>query len=567
MKEIFILLRPRLLSFKPRRGSPRRGLKMLFGVFGLSFWGGLFLLFFRVLRYLHAVEGFGDLLAFKLLSMILITFFFLLLFSAVLATLNHLYLSKDLPLLHSMPVFKETLYLSRWVESTFDSSWMILVYSLPVFIAYGVVYGGGAGYYLAVGLNLIPFCAIASSLSALLVLISAKVLPAGRLRNLFLFFGLMAVLLLVIVFRLIRPEQFVNPESFATLLLYLRTLETPSSPLLPTTWMWEAVRGALLGSWEEVWFNTALSWSCALSGVFLSTWIAGSLYFGGFSKSLSGRGGSPTYPSRLGRGMAILLRPLPRSVRAFAEKEVKTFFRDQSQWSQIFLILGVIVIYLYNFSVLPLEKSSLPIDSLRNVLAFLNMGLAAFVLSAISVRFVFPAVSLEREAFWIVRSSPLSIRSFLWIKVCVYGAPLLFLAEALIVISNLLLQVNPLMMTLSVITLFLVVPGIVAMGVGLGAMYADFQSESPARFATSLGGLIFMTLCSGFIAVVIVLEAGPVWRLLMAGLGWESLTLDQWAWMAGSLVCVLGLSGMATWIPIRKGERRLLEEGINPRGP
>jgi ABC-2 type transport system permease protein len=34
------------------------------------------------------------------------------------------------------------------------------------------------------------------------------------------------------------------------------------------------------------------------------------------------------------------------------------------------------------------------------------MGLAAFVLSAIAARFVFPAVSMESEAFWIILAAP-----------------------------------------------------------------------------------------------------------------------------------------------------------------
>ena len=122
---------------------------------------------------------------------------------------------------------------------------------------------------------------------------------------------------------------------------------------------------------------------------------------------------------------------LPRPARAFAVKEIKTFFRDKSQWSQIFLVVGLIAIYLYNFSVFPLEKGMLKMEYLQNLLSFLNMALAAFVLTAVSARFVFPAVSIEGDAFWIVKSSPVTLRGFLWIKFLVYFLPLLFLSELL----------------------------------------------------------------------------------------------------------------------------------------
>lgn len=527
---------------------------------GLSFWGAMFVIFYRVLRYFQSAEGFGDILAFKLLSMTLITFFSLLIFSAILTSLAKLYLAKDLSLVHSMPVSREKLFLARWMESTFDSSWMVFIYSLPVFLSYAIVYKAGGFYYAMAGLNLLPFCLIASSLSAIIVMISAVVLPAGRIRSVFVFLGLLLALLLILSFRLIRPEKFVNPESFTSLILYLKTLESPSSPILPTTWFSDALKASLAGSWRNALFHTALSWSGALTLIFISAWISGAIYFKGLSKSQTSAGKLFSFTGWKKLGYAYLLNCLSRPVRAFVEKEIKTFFRDQTQWSQIFLVMGLIVIYLYNFSVLPLERSAIRLEYLQNLLSFLNMGLAAFVLSAISARFVFPAVSLEGEAFWIVRSSPLSIRTFLWIKFFVYFIPILLLSELLIVSTNILLNVTPFMMFLSVLTVFFMVPGIVAMGIGLGAIYPDFKSESPTQSVTSLGGLIYMTLCMGFIAAVVVLEAGPVYSIFMSGIHRGSLTWFQWAWIVVSFAIVLGLCIAAVLIPIRKGEKRILQE-------
>ena len=42
--------------------------------------------------------------------------------------------------------------------------------------------------------------------------------------------------------------------------------------------------------------------------------------------------------------------------------------------------------------------------------------MAAFVTAAVAVRFVFPAVSAEGPAFWIVRTAPVRMSSFLWSK-------------------------------------------------------------------------------------------------------------------------------------------------------
>jgi ABC-2 type transport system permease protein len=238
-------------------------------------------------------------------------------------------------------------------------------------------------------------------------------------------------------------------------------------------------------------------------------------------------------------------------------KEIKTFFRDQTQWPQIFLIVALIAVYLYNFSVLPFSKSPIGTIYLQNLFSFLNMGLATFVLTAVAARFVYPAVSIEGEAFWIVRSSPIQIQTLLWIKFAVYYVPLLLLAEILIVVSNILLHVTPFMMVLSVTTVFFMVPGIVSMGVGFGAAYPDFQSENPAQSVTSFGGLLFMIICAGFIAAIIVLEAGPVYSIFMAGIRRVSLSPLQWIWLAGSFSLVLLLCILALIVPMRWGGRCL----------
>jgi ABC-2 type transport system permease protein len=561
MNEILALLKPRLWSFKnggtSKDAKNRKSKVFLFGAVGLTFWAGIFAIFYRVLVYFQGVEGFGDILARKLLSMVLLTLFSLLIFSSIITVLTKLYLSKDLVLVHSLPVSAEKIFLARWFESTIDSSWMVIVYSLPVFLSYGIVYKAGFFFYATVCLTIVPLCLIASCISALAVVLVAVILPAGRLRTVFVFLGFVLFLILIFAFRLMRPERLVNPDAFSSLVLYFRSLETPGSPFLPTTWIFDSIHGAMTGSMGSALFDLVLAWVCAGSLIFVATWISGSAYFSGFSKA-------QTTPERLfakrGKrksGWEYVLNFLSGPSRAYAVKEIKTFLRDQTQWPQLFLIIALIVVYLYNFSVLPLGKSPIRTVYLQNIFSFLNMGLATFVLTAVAARFVYPAVSIEGEAFWIVRSSPIQIRSFLWIKFFIYYIPLLILTETLIVASNMLLHVTPFMMALSVTTVFFMVPGIVSMGIGFGAAYPDFKSENPAQSVTSFGGLLFMILCAGFIAVVIILEAGPVYSVFMADFRGVSLTALQWIWLIGSFSLVLVLCILAVVLPMRWGERRL----------
>lgn len=561
MKTIFILLRPRLLSFfnnyRPGKNNKSWIRLFMFGSVGAVFWAGTFIMFYRVLLYFQSVQDFGNILAMKLLSMIIITFFALLLFSSIINSLSNFYLSRDLPLLHSMPVDARTIFMSRFLLSVFDSSWMVVAFSLPAFLSYGLIYKAGALFYFITFIAVIVMCLIATAISSIVVMAGAIALPAGKIRTLFVIMGVGLAVLLTVALRMIRPEQLVNPDSFASVVTYLNSLQTANSPFLPTTWITDVIMSAINGNIQNSLFNLALAASGAFTLIFFNESLARAAYFYGFSQA-------QTTPKRLftpvnfqGWDWEHLLNFLSRQARAFAVKEVRTFFRDSTQWPQLFLIGALIVVYLYNFSVLPLDKSPMKTVYLQNVFSFLNMGLAAFVLSAIAARFVYPAVSMEGEAFWIIQAAPVSIKTFLWIKFFLYYVPLIFLTEILVVASNYLLGVTPFMMILSAATIFFLVPAVVAMAIGLGAIYPDFKSENPALSVTSFGGLLFMLCCFGLIILVIILEAGPVYYIFMATLHNQSFSVLKIVWTIISFTLALFLCAVATLYPMHLGEKSL----------
>ena len=526
---------------------------MLISTIGSIFWAGLFAVSLRVLSYFKGIEDIGDILALKLLSMMLITSFVLLIFSSILTSLSKLYLSRDLLLVHSLPVSSHKIFTARWIDSTVDSAWMVIIYTLPVFISYGIVYGAGFFFYLDIFLILMSLSITASALSSILVMFAVIVVPANRMRSVFVFISLFFFVVLYIAIRFLKPELLVDPEIFDSVLVYITALKTPSSPFLPTTWAFDSIKAVLSGSVADGMFHAVISLSFTGTLVFVVIIMADSIYFKGFSKTQSAQ-------VRLIKQSSIgsnLFKFLPGQVRALAVKEIKTFFRDQTQWSQLFLIAALVVIYIYNFNALPIEKSPIKTIYLQNLLSFLNMGLALFVLTAITGRFAYPAVSSEKNAFWIVKSAPGTIKKFLWVKFFIYYFPLLILAEILIIFTNILLNVTAFMMILSIVTVFFLVPGIVAMGIGLGAAYPDFKAENPTQTVTSFGGLVFMILCAGYIGIVIVIEAGPVYSILMADINGQPLSILKWVWITVSFSIAFTLSILAIILPMNFGEKKL----------
>jgi ABC-2 type transport system permease protein len=562
---MLLLLIPRYYAIKNRltRLAPGDGLKTtVLGLLGLGFWAFLFGISFKVLTYFRTIEGLGDLLALRLISMVLLTFFSILVFSNIVTSLSTFYLSGELDILHSVPIRIETIFRAKFVETIIDSSWITLIYGLPVFIAYGMVFKAPLLYYLGLLLTIIPFLIIPAGIGILMTMLLVNAFPARRAKDVLVLLSLVFFMVLYILLRMLRPEKLVDPDTFPSLVQYLTALRAPVSPLLPSFWATETLSPLLRRIKGDAVFYLLMLWSTAGASIVIGEWVCSRIYYTGWSRSQEGKK-SPISRSLLADAFfRFIVLPFRGKMRAIILKDIKLFFRDTSQWSQLFLIFALMVVYIYSFKLLPLERAAMPSFFLQNLISFLNLGMVGFVTASVAVRFVFPAVSLEGTAFWIIRSSPLLLGDFLWAKFWSSLLPLLVLSEILIVLSNTLLRVTPFMMWLGVITVFLMTFGITALGVGLGAVFPRFKHENVAQIPTGFGGIVYMLLTLLFIGVVITLEAWPVYRIFTAQTLGHHIALSGWAFIALSIIAVLTVNIYALFLPMKIGHDRLKQREI-----
>ncbi len=555
MKNLFLLLSPRISGFKNSVSGYNPGARkkaLIMSIVGIAFWILMFVLSSKVLQYFRSTELIGDILSQYLLSMVFLTFFSLLVFSNIITSLSNLYLSADLELCHSSPASLEEIFLSRAVFTLFDSSWMVILFGLPIMMAYGWVFRPGAGFYFDLFHLGLALSIIASGTGILITVIMVSIFPAQKTRDIIMLFTIFVVVALYIMFRVIRPERLVDPDAFFSIMQYVSALKTPDSPLLPTHWITDVLWSHIMHKAGNNIFDILLLWSSAAALVVINVWVAGVVYFKGFSKSQEAK------RRRAGKGILdvvirLLKKPFGDDVAAILEKDIRNFFRDNTQWSQLLLLGALVVVYLYNFSVLPLERSTIRLDFLQNTIAFLNLGLASFVLASVSVRFIFPAVSAEGKSFWIIQKSPVSIKRFLLGKYLIYIFPILILGEILIIITNRLLDVSTFMMVLSSITMFFAVFALVSLGIGLGGVYPRFRFENITQVATGFGGLVYMIISALFMAVIIVLESVPVYIIFMADLRKIKITPVQWALIACAFILVIAITAFTIYKPLKMG--------------
>lgn len=547
------LIKPWKISVR-RRLETRDPLRLaVFLVLGAAFWSVTFWGFWRVLEYFRGIESFGDILAAKLLSMIFLTFLALLVFSNVVTSFSTFFLSADLELLLAAPVSTGEIYKAKFLETVASSSWMVILFGTPVFLVYGLVYGASWAYYALLALSLPAFLMLPAAFGVGLMMALANLFPARRAREVMVLLGVLFGVGLYVLIRLLQPERLVDPDTFSGVIGYLVSLNAPRHPFLPSHWIVQVVSGELFGSPASPLFYLGMLWSTALAFVVLGRWGAEVLYRKGWSRSQEGRR-APVSRSKIVKYLVeVLVLPFPRAVRPMVLKDAVTFLRDPTQWSQLLLLGALILVYLYNFAALPLDKAPMESWYLQNLIAFLNLGLAGFVVAAVAVRFVFPAVSLEGKAYWIIKSSPLGTRSFLWAKFWVSLIPLSLLAELLVVASNILLQVSPFMMVLSAGTMLMASLALTGLGVGLGAIYPRFQVENASSVSSGVGALVYMLLAVGLMGAVVILEGLPVYLVFHSRFYGVPLGRLSYVGIGACFAVLMCLIGVAFWIPMRRG--------------
>jgi ABC-2 type transport system permease protein len=557
------LLLPQFWSTRNRVRRRERGdlaRAVLFGAVAagvlLALFGGAFWMTIQLGDY----ADLGDYLLRLGLSWLFLTFLSFLAFSGIVSALSTFFLSDDLRVLVVAPVTTRRLFYARFARTVLQASWMVVVFLAPVLAGIGVARCAGPGFYVSAVLTVVPFVIIPVAIGTAVTLLLVNTFPARRARDLLMLMGLLFAGSIVVLLRAIRPEQLLRVESLPDVTDFFATLRSPVTPLLPSFWAGEALFASLQGSID--WLHAAALWTTAMTFVVLVAEACDRWYFAGFSKAQEAR------KARFARFRIVdrLIGVLPMSpMRAhLLIKDVKVFLRDVSQWSQLLLLLALVLVYLYNFRVLDLTRIPYMSSVVKNVYGFVNLGMAGLVMSTIAVRFVFPGVSAEGAAFWIIRTAPARLGDFLWSKFWTGFVPVLVLTEALTIAANEFLGVDPFLKVVAAAGVVFMSLALSGLATGLGARYPRFAADNPQQVAGSYGGVAFMILAVLFVLVMIALLGWPTSVYLFSQVRNIPLSARQQVIIIGCFTLAIALS-LTTWlVSMRSGVQALMEMDRTP---
>ncbi len=301
---------------------------------------------------------------------------------------------------------------------------------------------------------------------------------------------------------------------------FVDSLRVPDYPFLPSSWLTLG-----LTRWVEGDVGTAfvqLGYLYGATAIILGTfwWVGTKIYFPGWRLMQEVRNAPPEKMIDVNKNPSLLDQlPLSPAQKAMWVKDFRIFFRDPEQWSQMFILCALVIVYIFNIMNLPLSNTVL-----KNVVSILNVGLVGFVLAALISRFVFSAPSIEGRRMWSIYTAPVRMEQFLLGKFVMFFPPLVLIAAFLLIVSNYLLQVDAFVMKASVIGVFMITGGLVGLGLGLGAIYPMFKHENVSEITTSTGGILFMISSLIYIGLFVAIGSRPMYvhfnqKFLMKNVG------------------------------------------------
>ncbi|MCB0358240.1 MAG: hypothetical protein KDD44_01340 [Bdellovibrionales bacterium] len=504
------LLRPHLLAAKNRFSAKRdAGHSMvqdaLIGSICVVMMAALYRTVHTFLLRIMSSGDFAAVLPDKIVGISFLGLFILLLLSNIIAGLSFFYGSRDMPLLLSLPVSNLELYVTRLVLATINSSWVMVVFGIPIIFAFRSALDLPWRFLGITALSLIPFLFIPAAFASVLITAVVNAAPVNRLREVLGVFLVVAILGMFYVVQELQIGTSGGPGQMDSLLTALAAISDPNPVWLPSDWISRIVIAEMHQAPQSL--TPALLLVVSALGLTSLGYLSFDWGFlRGWTRCLRGQRSARIHRSPLIAHLARRFLPLPAQFRAMALKEARMFFRDPAQCIQLLFLLLVTLVYLYNFRALrEIAVGSVETHGWwQTILCIANIALGGCVVAAISTRFVFPTLSLEGQAYWIARCAPLTLHDLVLHKFWIWLWPICILALILLMAGAAAIDVTPAGVFLSGMIGIALSVGIVGLAVGVGATYATFDWDTPTQIAASFGSLVFMLLAITLVMITMI---------------------------------------------------------------
>ena len=193
---------------------------------------------------------------------------------------------------------------------------------------------------------------------------------------------------------------------------------------------------------------------------------------------------------------------------ALLKREFLLFIREPSQWTHFLVMIFLITIFIVsisNIDVMILNAYNIYLKTLIYLVIYL---FNVFLIASMSLRFIFPLVSLEGETIWKIRSAPLNYKKLMLTRLFIYFSVIFVIGQLLNFVSN--YQFSIMLTLISQLNTAFVTITLVSLNFGMGAAYANYKEKNPIRVASSQGASLTFLFTIIYLVFLIVLLFAPL---------------------------------------------------------
>ncbi|MFH1061453.1 MAG: hypothetical protein V1747_01020 [Candidatus Omnitrophota bacterium] len=507
LKHIYIT-RTRLLANKLRGIGRHSKLKIfVVAIMAIGLFAGIFYVPYRAFLFLESLGHFGLVIIDRLLFLLFMGLFIMLIFSNCIISYSSAYKARETAYFFTLPIEYSEIFLIKLIDSIILSSWTFLCFLLPILSAYAAVRELGWIFYLSLLMFFIPFAVIAGAFGAMLTMLALKFISKQLSR--WFIWGLIFLFISGCGWLMVTGKAVSQSENEVMFLLtnFIPHFGFTQCAFLPNFWISEGLFKTISADYQQSLFWWLLLISNALFFGYIALVSSKLIYYDAWSNA-GFQGIRKVYIAGKSKVDKIfnLLKFINPPISAMIVKDIKVFTRDPLQWSQFTIFFGLLAIYFVNIRNLGYQDV---IPFWKNIISFLNLASTNLTLASLSVRFVFPQLSLEGKRFWILGLAPIEKKALLLEKFWLNSLTALCISLPLITISNYMLNVSSQVMVLSAFMVSLMSFALICICLGLGTLFPNFKEDNPAAIVSGFGGTLALVLALVYITVNVCALAIP----------------------------------------------------------
>lgn len=501
--------------------SERPIITLTLTLLGAGFFSLYLLLTYWLIKFIYFQDVYGVLLATKLIQILLYISVGISLVSSLTTAMAHLYLSRDLEFHFSLPINFQTWILHRFSQIFLQSNWMLLLFGSPIIWLF--LQFGEASYFVRL-IGILIFAILSTFpifIAVILCMLLVKIFPARRVHQVFLVLTVVLVSSLVLIFRALEPEKFLGPGGLDEFRGFVDLVNVDNQSWNPAVWAYNAIAALSQQTWSQVWVPLTKLITLFLATIGLFLFAAQKLYRSSWDRALQSMSGEGDLKAPDAK-VSFLNRLLSHPRWSQETREIILFFRDPSQWSQIFVLAALLGLCLFSLTKLPLN----PFGSTRFQMALAGTAMVDFICLSIASRFIFTSFSADGQAIWLMKTAPEGWIRFMRSKLLVFGLPTGFFALLLMLLSGKIMDLSgPQLLTVG-LHCFWDSAVLVLLSMALGMLFINPSVENPLKLVVSPGGVLLMTtgfFITGLHVFLRLSEAIPAFNVMLMKIGWPDV--------------------------------------------